>query len=78
MPGRGDMVNPKTYMAKLPARHVYLVLSPSEQNAGRLIGALPDGAVEQLDRAMAADPGFRLVYRRGKASIYELRQGGRP
>jgi hypothetical protein len=65
-------------MAKLPARHVYLVLSPAEQNAGRLIGALPDGALDALDRALSVDPAFRLVYRRGKASIYELREGGRP
>jgi hypothetical protein len=77
MPGPQDMVNLRAFMSKLPAKHVYLVLSPAEQNAGRLIGALPDGALDALDRALGGDPAFRLVYRRGKASIYELREGGR-
>jgi hypothetical protein len=77
MPGPGDMVNLRAFMEKLPAEHVYLVLSPAEQNAARLIGALPDGALAAMDRALAADPAFRLVYRWGEASIYELRRGGR-
>jgi hypothetical protein len=71
-----DLVNLRAYMAKLPAPHVYLVLSPSEQNAARLIGALPDGALAKLDAALARDPAFELVYRWGRASIYELREGG--
>jgi hypothetical protein len=78
MPRAADLVNLRAYMSKLPARHVYLVLSPSEQNAARLIGALPDGALNRLDRLLASDSAFRLVYRRGRASIYELRGGGRP
>jgi hypothetical protein len=78
MPLKSDLVNLRAYMSKLPAKHVYLVLSPSEQNAARLIGALPDGALKTLDRLLSTYPAFRLVYRRGQASIYELREGGRP
>jgi hypothetical protein len=73
-----DLVNLRAFMAKLPARHVYLVLSPSQQNAARLIGALPDGALAKLDAALERDPAFELVYRWGRASIYELREGGAP
>ncbi len=76
MPGPQDLVNLRAFLEKLPAPHVYLVLSPSEQNAARLIGALPDGAVAALDRVLAEDPAFRIVYRWGRASIYELRGGG--
>jgi hypothetical protein len=74
--GEQDLVNLRAFMSKLPAPHVYLVLSPAEENAARLIGALPDGAMARLDAALAGDPAFKLVYRRGRASIYELRAGG--
>ena len=78
MPRASDLVNLQAYMSKLPAEHVYLVLSPSEANVARMIGALPDGALDRLDALLAADPAFDLVYRRGRASIYELREGGTP
>jgi len=78
MPRTSDLVNLQAFMSKLPAKHVYLVLSPSEANAARMIGALPDGALDRLDQLLARDPAFELVYRRGRASIYELRQGGTP
>jgi hypothetical protein len=78
MPRASDLVNLQAYMSKLPSKHVYLVLSPSEANAARMIGALPDGAMQELDRLLARDPAFALVYRKGRASIYELREGGTP
>jgi hypothetical protein len=73
--GPADVVNLAAFMAKLPSRNPYIVLSPSEANAARLIGALPDGSLEALDRALGADPAFALVYRHGRASIYTLRRG---
>jgi hypothetical protein len=71
--GRADLVNLRAFMARLPSRNAYIVLSPSEQNGARLIGALPDGALRSLDRALSNDPAFALVYRYGRASIYTLR-----
>jgi hypothetical protein len=72
--GRADTPNIAAFMSHLPSRNAYIVLSPSQADAGRLYGGLPAGSMQSLDRALAADPAFQLVYRHGRASIYKLRR----
>jgi GT2 family glycosyltransferase len=49
----------------------FIVLSPDQEHYARLYGLLPPGSLQSLSRGLGTSPFFRLVYRRGGASIYE-------
>jgi GT2 family glycosyltransferase len=74
--GRADVARVKSDLRQYK-RPRFIVLSPDQQHYTRLYGLLPPGSLRSLARALSTSPSFRLVYRRGDASIYEDVSRGR-
>ena len=68
--GRVDVARLKRDLRDL-RRPRFVVTSRSQQRYARLYGLLPPGSLRGLEDALGRSPSFRLVYRRGAASIYE-------
>jgi hypothetical protein len=55
------------------APHTYLSVTPSEANFSSLYGIMPPNALGQLARVLQNSTEFELVYRHGRASVFELK-----
>jgi hypothetical protein len=51
---------------------VFLSMSSDQETYVRVLGLMPAGALEGLDRALARSPDWSLFYRNGDAAIYQL------
>jgi hypothetical protein len=51
---------------------VYLSMSSDQETYVRVLGLMPAGALEGLDRALSRSPDWRLFYRNGDAAIYQF------
>jgi GT2 family glycosyltransferase len=71
--GRKDVARIERALLGYGARHTFLAVTESQRRMARLYGILPDGWDRRLEEALRRSPSFQLVYRRGKASIYEYR-----
>jgi energy-converting hydrogenase Eha subunit E len=69
--GAGDLPRLKRLLAAQGVRRTFLVLTRGQEDYGRLNGLLPKGSVTSLTRALRGAAGFRLVYRRPTAWIFE-------
>jgi hypothetical protein len=49
----------------------FVVTSQSEHRYARLYGLLPHRSLRRLEEQLRSSRAFRLVYRRGRTSIYE-------
>ncbi|HYZ30192.1 MAG TPA: hypothetical protein VE570_14115 [Thermoleophilaceae bacterium] len=54
------------------ARRTYLSITPSQESYSRLYGIMPRGALGRLVGLLRGSREFRLVYRRGRAFVFEL------
>jgi hypothetical protein len=62
-----------TVLRNARAPHAYFVLSPVEWNFVELFGIMPRDSPMRLLRLLESSPQFRLVYRYGRAYIFELK-----
>lgn len=69
--GAGDLPRLERLVAAQRARRTFLVLTRGQEDYARLNGLLPKGSVTSLARALSGSTGFRLVYRRPTAWIFE-------
>ena len=71
-PGPGDLPRLERLVAAQRADRTFLVLTRGQEDYGGLNGLLPKrGSIASLTRALRGAAGFRLVYRRPTARIYE-------
>jgi GT2 family glycosyltransferase len=69
--GAGDLPRLERLVAAQRPSRTFLVLTRGQEDYGRLNGLLPKGSVASLTRALTGAAGYRLVYRRPTAWIYE-------
>jgi GT2 family glycosyltransferase len=71
--GRGPRVDLARVKRDLHAlrRPRFVVTSQSQRRYARLYGLLPHGSLRSLEERLRHSRAFRLVYRRGRTSIYE-------
>jgi hypothetical protein len=68
--GAADLPRIEKTLRAYGAPHTFLTLTASQERYARLYGLLAAGSLQSLEGALRASPDFRLVYRRGSASIF--------
>jgi GT2 family glycosyltransferase len=73
----GDVRRIERSMRRFGARHVFLILTSSQERFARLFGLLPPGSVDSLAQILRTSPSFHLIRARGGASIFRYQRAAK-
>lgn len=72
---RADIPRLERALQRYGVPNTYVFLTPSQERYGRLYGIVSPQSRPTLEQVLRGSPSFRLAYRGGGASIFELRRG---